>query len=50
MGFCALSNELFAISFTRSKAISVLSVTKLFNTFFKIDLAIYFAFDVVFYI
>jgi len=36
------------ISFTRSKAISELSVTKLLNTLFKIDLAIFFASDVVF--
>ena len=48
VGFCVLSNELFTISFTISKAISVLSVTELFHTLFKIDLVIYSASDVVF--
>ena len=41
MGCCAHSNGLFNISFTRSKAISILSVTELFNTLFRIVLAIY---------
>ena len=44
VGFCALSNELFTISLTKSKAISVLSVTESFKTLFKIDLAIFFCF------
>jgi len=43
VGFCA-----FTISFTKSKAISVLSVTESFRIIFKIDLAISFASDVVF--
>ena len=47
--FCALSNELFTISLTKSKAISVLSVTELFKTLFKINLIISFASAVVFY-
>ena len=48
VGFCVLSNELFTISFTKSKAILVVSVTELFKTLLKIDLAIFFASDVVF--
>ena len=47
MGHWLLYALKWTISYTRSKAISVLSVTKLFNTLFKIDLAIYFASDVV---
>jgi len=43
VGFCA-----FTISFTKSKAISGLSVTESFRIIFKIDLAISFASDVVF--
>ena len=48
MGHWFLYALKWTISFTRSKAISVPSVTELFNTLFKIDLALYFASDVVF--
>ena len=36
VGFCALSNELFTISFTKSKAKSALSVIESFKTLFKL--------------
>ena len=42
VGFCVLLNALFTISFTRSKAISVLSVTESFKYLLKNKLAIYF--------
>jgi len=46
VGFCALTNKLLTISFTKSGNIG--TVTESFKTLFKIDLAIFFASDVVF--